>query len=173
MRSGEADFRTARAGARAGAVHGDMAEDATGLEDFAGYASARGLTLEDGVHLTRTTPLLGAGELRSVDAVMSGWLSRYVEAKLALVTRSETTTDAREAEISAAAHFTVAGEDLDRDPRALGRAAAARSAPNPPGFPPPAARPGGVRSYPSIWRISANAPAGIAIPLSCGADEAS
>jgi hypothetical protein len=85
-----------------------MADDASGLEDFAGYAAARGLAVEDGVHLPRTTPLLAAGELRSVDAVMSGWLSKYVEAKLALVTRSETTTDAQGAETSGAAHFTVA-----------------------------------------------------------------
>jgi hypothetical protein len=85
-----------------------MADDASGLEDFAGYAAARGLTVEDGVHLPRTTPLLAAGELRSVDAVMSGWLSKYVEAKLALVTRDETTTDAQGAETSGAAHFTVA-----------------------------------------------------------------
>jgi hypothetical protein len=85
-----------------------MADDPSGLEDFVGYAAARGLTVEDGVHLPRTTPLLAAGELRSVDAVMSGWLSKYVEAKLALVTRNETTTDASGASTSGAAHFTVA-----------------------------------------------------------------
>jgi hypothetical protein len=85
-----------------------MADDASGLDDFAAYAAARGLTVEDGVHLPRTTPLLAAGELCSVDAVMSGWLSKFVEAKLALVTRNETTTDAAGAATSGDAHFTVA-----------------------------------------------------------------
>ena len=69
-----------------------MAADA-GLESFASYAAARGLTLEPGAHLPRTTPLLAEGELRSVDAVMSGWLATYLEAQMALITREETTTD--------------------------------------------------------------------------------
>jgi hypothetical protein len=98
MRSGEEGFP----------VYGGMADDASGIGDFAGYAAARGLAVEDGVHLPRTTPLLAAGELRSVEAVLSGWLSKYVEAKLALVTRAETTTDAAGAETRGAAHFTVA-----------------------------------------------------------------
>lgn len=85
-----------------------MADDASGPDDFAGYAAARGLAVEDGAHLPRTTPLLAAGELRGVEAVLSGWLSKYVEAKLALITRAETTTDATGAATSGAAHFTVA-----------------------------------------------------------------
>ncbi|MFI5027751.1 MAG: hypothetical protein ACHQCF_02060 [Solirubrobacterales bacterium] len=67
----------------------------TGLEDFSSYADSRGLTLEPGRRLPRTTPLLAEGELRSIDAVMSGWLATYVEAQIALVTRDD-------------AHFTVA-----------------------------------------------------------------
>jgi hypothetical protein len=85
-----------------------MASDGTGLEDFASYAASRGLTLDPGAHLPRTTPLLAAGELRSVDAVMSGWLATYVEAQIALVTRNESTTDAQGAETHGEARFTVA-----------------------------------------------------------------
>jgi hypothetical protein len=84
-----------------------MAADA-GLEDFASYAAARGLTLEPGARLPRTTPLLAEGELRRVDAVMSGWLSTYVEAQIALIARDETTTDAQGGETRGEAHFTVA-----------------------------------------------------------------
>jgi hypothetical protein len=79
-----------------------------GLDSFAAYASARGLTLEPGAHLPRTTPLLAEGELRSVDAVMSGWLGTYLEAQMALITREETTTDAEGRETRGDAHFTVA-----------------------------------------------------------------
>jgi hypothetical protein len=52
--------------------------------------------------------LLAEGELRSVDAVMTGWLSTYVEAQMALITRNEVTTDAQGAETEGDAHFTVA-----------------------------------------------------------------
>lgn len=71
-----------------------MAES-DGAEGFAAYAAAHGMTVEDGVHLPRTTPLLAEGEVHSVDALISGWLSKYVEAKIALVDRGD-------------AHFTVA-----------------------------------------------------------------
>jgi hypothetical protein len=84
-----------------------MADDA-GPQDFASYAAARGLTLEPGARLPRTTPLLAEGELRDVEAVMSGWLSTYVEAQLALITRDETTTDANGVEAKGEARFTVA-----------------------------------------------------------------
>jgi hypothetical protein len=89
-------------------VYGCMSSDSTGLEDFVSYATSRGLTLDPGAHLPRTTPLLAEGELRSVDAVMSGWLATYVEAQIALVTRSEVTTDAQGVETHGEAHFTVA-----------------------------------------------------------------
>ncbi len=79
-----------------------------GIEDFASYAASRGLTLDAGARLPRTTPLLAEGELRSVDAVMTGWLSTYVEAQMALVTRDEVTTDAQGVETRGEAHFTVA-----------------------------------------------------------------
>jgi hypothetical protein len=69
--------------------------ESDGAEGFAAYAAAHGMTVEDGVHLPRTTPLLAEGEVHSVDALISGWLSRYVEAKIALVDRGD-------------AHFTVA-----------------------------------------------------------------
>ncbi len=85
-----------------------MASDAGGLEDFASYATSRGLALEPGARLPRTTPLLAEGELRSVDAVMSGWLATYVEAQIALVSRDETTTDAEGKETRGEARFTVA-----------------------------------------------------------------
>ncbi len=81
---------------------------ASGAEDFASYAAARGLTLDLAARLPRTTPLLAEGELRSVDAVMTGWLSTYVEAQLALVSRDEVTVDAQGAEIKGVANFTVA-----------------------------------------------------------------
>jgi hypothetical protein len=85
-----------------------MPSDGTGLGDFASYAASRGLTLDPGARLPRTTPLLAEGELRSVEAVMSGWLATYVEAQIALVTRDETTTDAQGVETKGEAHFTVA-----------------------------------------------------------------
>jgi hypothetical protein len=65
-----------------------MADDASPAA-FAAYAAARGLTLEAGQQLPRTTPLLASGELRGVDAVASGWPATYVEAKLAVVDRPE------------------------------------------------------------------------------------
>jgi hypothetical protein len=85
-----------------------MPSGGAGLEDFASYAASRGLTLEPGARLPRTTPLLAEGELRGVEAVMSGWLATYVEAKIALITRGEVTTDAQGAETHGEAHFTVA-----------------------------------------------------------------
>jgi hypothetical protein len=66
-----------------------------GAEGLAAYAAARGLAVEDGARLPRTTPLLAQGEVHRVDALIGGWLSRYVEAKIALVDRGD-------------AHFTVA-----------------------------------------------------------------
>lgn len=66
-----------------------------GAQGLAAYAAARGLTVEDGVRLPRTTPLLAEGEVHSVDALASGWFSKYVEAKIALIDRGD-------------AHFTVA-----------------------------------------------------------------
>ena len=80
----------------------------SGVEDFSSYAAARKLTLVPGARLPRTTPLLAEGELRSVDAVMSGWLSTYVEAQLALIARDEVTADSEGAETKGEAHFTVA-----------------------------------------------------------------
>jgi hypothetical protein len=79
-----------------------------GIEDFASYAASRGLTVDAGAHLPRATPLLAEGELRSVDAVMTGWLSTYVEAQMALVTRNAVTSDSQGVETKGEAHFTVA-----------------------------------------------------------------
>jgi hypothetical protein len=93
---------------------------------LAAYAAAHGLTVEDGAHLPRTTPLLAEGEVHSVDALIGGWLSKYVEAKIALVNRGD-------------AHFTVAVTHVPKakrfvpwmlchraeDEHLLGRAAAA------------------------------------------------
>jgi hypothetical protein len=73
---------------------GMAAEDST-LAEFQSYAGSRNLILEPGERLPRTTPLLASGELRGVDAVASGWLATYVEAKLALIDRDQ-------------GHFTVA-----------------------------------------------------------------
>ncbi|MGE5408872.1 MAG: hypothetical protein ACM3NV_09680 [Syntrophothermus sp.] len=66
-----------------------MDGDDTTLQDLQSYAAAHGLSLEPGERLPRSTPLLASGELRSVDAVASGWLATYVEAKLAVITRPE------------------------------------------------------------------------------------
>jgi hypothetical protein len=68
---------------------------ADGVGGLAAYAAAHGLAVEDGVHLPRTTPLLAEGEVHSVEELIGGWLSKYVEAKIALIDRG-------------AAHFTVA-----------------------------------------------------------------
>lgn len=70
--------------------------DADGVEELTAWATAHGLTVEDGVRLPRTTPLLAEGEVHSVDALAGGWLSKYVEAKIALVSRGDDE------------HFTVA-----------------------------------------------------------------
>ena len=66
-----------------------------GADGFAAWAAARGMTVEDGVHLPRTTPLLAEGEVHSVDALAGGWFTKYIEAKVALIDRLD-------------AHFTVA-----------------------------------------------------------------
>jgi hypothetical protein len=71
-----------------------MAND-DGAEGLAAWAGAHGLAVEDGVHLPRTTPLLAEGEVHAVDALAGGWLSKYVEAKIALIDRD-------------GGHFTVA-----------------------------------------------------------------
>jgi hypothetical protein len=89
----------------------------SGNEDFASYAASRGLALDAGIRLPRTTPLLAEGELRSVDAVMTGWLATYVEAQMALVSRDEVTTDAQGAETKGVAHFTVAVTHVPRAKR--------------------------------------------------------
>ncbi len=97
-----------------------------GAEGLAAYAAAHELTVEDGVRLPRTTPLLAEGEVHSVDALIGGWLSKYVEAKIALINRGD-------------AHFTVAVTHVPKakrfvpwmfchraeDEHLLGRAAAA------------------------------------------------
>jgi hypothetical protein len=102
-----------------------MADD-DGAAGLAAYAAAHGLSVEDGAHLPRTTPLLAEGEVHSVDALIGGWLSRYVEAKIALINRGD-------------AHFTVAVTHVPKakrfvpwmlchraeDEHLLGRAAAA------------------------------------------------
>jgi len=61
--------------------------DEDGTEGLAAWAAAHGLSVEDGAHLPRTTPLLAEGEVHSVDALAGGWLSKYVEAKIALIDR--------------------------------------------------------------------------------------
>jgi hypothetical protein len=66
-----------------------------GAEGLAAWATAHGLSVEDGAHLPRTTPLLAEGEVHAVDALAGGWLSKYVEAKIALIDRD-------------GGHFTVA-----------------------------------------------------------------
>ncbi len=70
--------------------------DADGIEGLTSWAAAHGLTVEADTHLPRTTPLLAEGEVHSVDALAGGWLSKYVEAKIALVSRGDDE------------HFTVA-----------------------------------------------------------------
>jgi hypothetical protein len=100
--------------------------DDDGVKGLAAYAAAHGLSVEDGAHLPRTTPLLAEGEVHSVDALIGGWLSKYVEAKIALISRGDT-------------HFTVAVTHVPKakrfvpwmlchraeDEHLLGRAAAA------------------------------------------------
>ncbi|MGH2938386.1 MAG: hypothetical protein ACRDPE_09735 [Solirubrobacterales bacterium] len=66
-----------------------------GAEGLTAWAGAHGLSVEDGVHLPRTTPLLAEGEVHAVDALAGGWLSKYVEARVALIDRD-------------GGHFTVA-----------------------------------------------------------------
>jgi len=64
-----------------------MSPQNTALEGFAAYAAAHRLTMEPEGRLPRTTPLLAAGELRSVDALMRGRLGEYLEAQIAIVSR--------------------------------------------------------------------------------------
>ncbi|HEY2480545.1 MAG TPA: hypothetical protein VGI17_17665 [Solirubrobacterales bacterium] len=96
-------------------------------EGLAAWAAAHGLSVEDGAHLPRTTPPLAEGEVHSVDALAGGWLSKYVEAKIALIDRGGDV------------HFTVAVTHVPKakrfvpwmlchraeDEHLLGRAAAA------------------------------------------------
>ena len=66
-----------------------MGDEPNGAEGLAAYAAARGLVVEDGVRLPRTTPLLAEGEVHSVDSLIGGWLSKYVEAKIAVIDRGD------------------------------------------------------------------------------------
>jgi hypothetical protein len=70
--------------------------NADGVDGLTAWARTHGLTVEAGAHLPRTTPLLAEGEVHSIDALAGGWLSKYVEAKIALVSRGDDE------------HFTVA-----------------------------------------------------------------
>jgi hypothetical protein len=70
--------------------------DADGVDGLTSWAGTHGLTIEAEAHLPRTTPLLAEGEVHSIDALAGGWLSKYVEAKIALVSRGDDE------------HFTVA-----------------------------------------------------------------
>ena len=63
--------------------------DADRGEGLTAWAGAHGLTVEAGARLPRTTPLLAEGEVHSVDALIGGWLSKYVEAKIALISRDD------------------------------------------------------------------------------------
>ncbi|HEU4706434.1 MAG TPA: hypothetical protein VFS64_04530 [Solirubrobacterales bacterium] len=65
-----------------------MPGDAADLDQFAAYAAAHKLALEPEGRLPRTTPLLAEGELRSVEALMRGWLGEYLEAQIAIVRRA-------------------------------------------------------------------------------------
>jgi hypothetical protein len=79
----------ATAGTLLGGYKSTVAEAEAGTDGLAAYAASRGLEVVEGARLPRTTPLLAEGELRSVDAVASGWLATYVEATLAVVTRDQ------------------------------------------------------------------------------------
>jgi hypothetical protein len=70
----------------------DVMGDTDGPAELAAWAFAHGLSVEDGARLPRTTPLLAEGEVHSVDALIGGWLSKYVEAKIALVSRDDDKT---------------------------------------------------------------------------------
>ena len=101
--------------------------NADGIDGLTAWAGTHGLTVEAGAHLPRTTPLLAEGEVHSIDALAGGWLSKYVEAKIALVSRGDDE------------HFTVAVTHVPKakrfvpwmlchraeDEHLLGRAAAA------------------------------------------------
>jgi hypothetical protein len=94
-----------------------MPPDEAGTEGFVAYAAAHGLTMEPEGRLPRTTPLLAEGELRSVEALMRGWLGTYLEAQIAIVSRDETTTGADGTETRGEAHFTVAVAHLPKAKR--------------------------------------------------------
>ncbi|HEY4778479.1 MAG TPA: hypothetical protein VIH47_02670 [Solirubrobacterales bacterium] len=94
-----------------------MPPDEAGTEGFVAYAAAHGLTMEPEGRLPRSTPLLAEGELRSVEALMRGWLGTYLEAQIAIVSRDETTTGADGAETKGEAHFTVAVAHLPKAKR--------------------------------------------------------
>lgn len=66
-----------------------------GAAGLTAWATARGMSVEDGVRLPRATPLLAEGEVHNVDALAGGWFSKYIEAKVALIDRADS-------------HFTVA-----------------------------------------------------------------
>ncbi len=61
-----------------------------GSAGLAAWAAARGMTVEDGARLPRSTPLLAEGEVHSVDALAGGLFSKYVEAKIAVISRGDT-----------------------------------------------------------------------------------
>jgi len=63
--------------------------DTDGTRGLAEYATAHELTVEDGARLPRTTPLLAEGEVHNVDLLVSGWFSKYIEAKIAIVDRGD------------------------------------------------------------------------------------
>jgi hypothetical protein len=104
----------------------DVMGNGDGVDGLTAWATAHGLSVEAGVRLPRTTPLLADGEVHSVDALAGGWLSKYVEARIALIDRDD-------------AHFTVAVTHVPKakqfvpwmfchrteDEHLLGRAAAA------------------------------------------------
>jgi hypothetical protein len=77
------------AGTLSGGYKWPVAQPDAGIEGLAAYAASRRLEVVEGGRLPRTTPLLAEGELRSVDAVVSGWLATYVEATLAVVSRPQ------------------------------------------------------------------------------------
>jgi hypothetical protein len=63
--------------------------DGNGIDGLTAWAGAHGLMIEAGERLPRATPLLAQGEVHSVEALAGGWLSKYVEAKIALVSRGD------------------------------------------------------------------------------------
>jgi hypothetical protein len=96
-----------------------MSPDEAASQAFAAYAAAHSLTLEPEGGLPRVTPLLAAGELHRVEALMRGWLGTYLEAQIAIVSRDETTTAADGTETRGEAHFTVAVAHVPKPKRFL------------------------------------------------------